>query len=356
MEFGFYLPNQDPPRAERIVDKYREILDMVDHGDALGFDACVASEHHLREDGYIPSPLVLCGAIASRTRRIEATTGVMLLPLWSPVRVAEDCALIDIISNGRFALGAGLGLVKPEFDLYEIDMRSAVGRFEEAVQILRLAWGPEPFTFEGRHFRLRDVSITPKPPQGAALPIRIGGQSPPAIRRAARIGDAWLTDPLHDLETIKAWTELYREAAAEAGRPASVHLMRDCWISDDETTLYEDWGRYLEDDWRYYWNLGYFKGGRFNPDAEPWLREVRSADELTFDRLRADRVLSGTEAEVREQVRHWIEEIRPDRFNLRFRLPYGPPHEQVKEVMRRFAEGVMPHFRDTEVATCASAI
>ena len=343
MEFGFYIPNQDPPRAERIVDLYREILDMAEHGDALGYAGCVASEHHSRADGYIPSPLVLCAAIVARTRRIEAGTGVMLLPLWEPIRVAEDCALIDIVSGGgRFALGAGLGLVQREFDLYEVQLRDAVGRLEESVEILRLAWAGEPFSFAGRHFRLRDAIVTPKPTH--PIEIRLGGQSEKAIRRAGRIADAWLTDPLHGLETIRRWTTAYREAANAAGRPARVHLMRDCWLGDSERSLYDDWGRFLEDDWRYYYELGSFKTGRFNPDAEPWLREITSAQQLTFDRLREDRILCGTPDEVRVQLERWVQEIAPDRINLRFRLPYGPSHEQVKQVMETFAREVMPAF------------
>jgi alkanesulfonate monooxygenase SsuD/methylene tetrahydromethanopterin reductase-like flavin-dependent oxidoreductase (luciferase family) len=342
MDFGFYLPNQDPPRAERIVGLYEEILDMAAHGDALGYTGCVASEHHSRDDGYIPSPLVLCAAVTARTRRLEASTGVMLLPLWSPVRVAEDSALIDIMSAGRFALGVGLGLVAKEFDLYEVDLRSAVGRLEEAIAILRLAWSGEPFTAAGRHFTLRDARVTPAPTR--PIPIRMGGQSDAAIRRAGRLGDAWLTDPLHGLETIKRWAEVYRDAAARAGCPARVHLMRDCWISERDADLHAEWGRFLEDDWRYYFELGSFKTGRFNPAAEPWLQEITSADQLTFDRLRRDRVLCGTADEVRDELAHWIEEIQPDRVNLRFRLPYGPAHARVKEIMSAFAADVMPAF------------
>ncbi len=342
MEFGFYLPNQDPPQAQRIAGLYREILEMAEHGDALGFTGCVASEHHSRQDGYIPSPLVLCAAVVARTRRLEASTGVMLLPLWSPIRVAEDSALIDIISGGRFALGIGLGLVPREFELYGVELRAAVGRLQEGVEILRRAWTGKPFSFDGAHFQLRDALVTPAPTGG--VPIRIGGQSTAAIRRAGRLGDAWLTDPLHGLETMRQWAEIYREAAAEAGRPASVHLMRDCWVCEREDELYERWGRFLEDDWRYYYELGSFRTGRFNPDAEPWLREITSADQLTFDRLARDRVLCGTVEHVREQLAQWIEEIRPDRVNLRFRLPYGPSHQEVREVMEVFAREVMPAF------------
>jgi alkanesulfonate monooxygenase SsuD/methylene tetrahydromethanopterin reductase-like flavin-dependent oxidoreductase (luciferase family) len=344
MEFGFYLPNQDPPRAERIVGLYREILDMAEHGDALGFTGCVASEHHSRDDGYIPSPLVLCATVAARTKTLEASTGVMLLPLWWPIRVAEDCALIDIISNGRFALGVGLGLVPREFDLYGVELSAAVGRLRESIEILRLAWRGEPFSFEGSHFHLRDALVTPAPTR--PVPIWMGGMSDPAIRRAGRLGDAWLTDPLHGLETMRTWTALYRQAAADAGRPSRVHLMRDCWVCEHEDELYERWGRYLEDDWRYYYDLGSFRTGRFNPDAEPWLRDITSAEELTFERLAHDRVLCGTVERVRDQLAMWIEEIRPDRVNLRFRLPYGPPHAEVKVVMEVFAREVMPAFAD----------
>lgn len=344
MQFGFYLPNQDPPNAERIVELYEEILEMAEHGDALGFAGCVASEHHSRDDGYIPAPLALCAAVAARTRRLEASTGVMLLPLWPPIRVAEDSAIIDIISGGRFALGVGLGLVAREFELYEVQLSSAVGRLEEAIDVLRHAWTGQEFSFSGKHFTLNDARVTPVPTR--SIPIRVGGQSEPAIRRAGRLGDAWLTDPLHGLETMRRWSDCYREAADRAGRPGSVHLMRDCWIAERDADLYGQWGRFLEDDWRYYFTLGSFKTGRFNPAAEPWLRDIASADQLTFDRLRRDRVLCGTPQEVRDQLARWIEVIRPDRVNLRFRLPYGPSHERVREVMEVFAHEVMPAFAD----------
>ena len=344
MDFGFYLPNQDPPDAQRIAGLYEEILDMAEHGDALGFTGCVASEHHSRADGYIPSPLILCAAVVARTRVLEASTGVMLLPLWSPIRVAEDSALIDIISGGRFALGVGLGLVPREFALYEVALPAAVGRLEEAVAILRRAWTGQSFSFAGEHFHLQDALVTPAPTSPPA--IRFGGQSDRAISRAGRLGDAWLTDPLHGLETMRRWAATYREACAQAERPARVHLMRDCWVCDREDELYEGWGRFLEDDWRYYFELGSFRTGRFNPAAEPWLQEVTSARELTFDRLRRERVLCGSAEQVREQLAHWIDEIRPDRVNLRFRLPYGPSHAEVKEVMTVFAREVMPAFAD----------
>lgn len=339
MRFGFYLPNQDPPRAENIVALYENIFEMCDRGEALGFAGCVASEHHGLEDGYIPSPLVELAAIGGRTARLELATGVMLLPLWHPIRVAEDGALIDIMSHGRFALGAGLGLVPREYEMYELNVKKAASRFEEAVQIVRLAWTEERFSFHGAHFQLDDVSVTPKPVQSPP-PIRIGGMADKSVERAGRLGDGWLSDPLHGMHAMKRWAQIYREAASASGRPSEVHLMRDLWITDGD--VYEEWGKYLERDYQFYFALD---AGRFNKDVEPWLQGLAPED-LTFERLREDRVLAGTATEVRDEIEHWIDELQPDRFNLRIRMPEGPAskHARVLEVMEAFATEVMPSF------------
>ena len=341
MRFGFYLPNQDPPRAEHIQRLYDEVLEMCEIGDRLGYATCFASEHHGLEDGYIPSPLVLCAAAAARTERIQLATGVMLLPLWHPVRVAEDGALIDIISKGRFALGAGLGLVEREYAMYGVDIKRAPSRFEESLQIVRSAWTQERFSFHGRHFDLDDVSVTPKPVQSPP-PIWVGGMSDRSVERAGRLGDGWLTDPLHGVEALSQWASVYRAAAADAGRPAEVLLMRDCWITEGD--VYEEWGRLLESDWRFYFDLG-FKAGRFNADAEPWLKELQSSEDLTFDKIRANgRVLCGSVDEIKDQIAGWIDAIRPDQFNLRFRFPRGPSHAKVVRAMELFAKEIAPAF------------
>jgi probable F420-dependent oxidoreductase len=341
MRFGFYLPNQDPPRAERIQELYDEIFDMVELGDDLGFATCFASEHHSLPDGYIPAPLALCSAVAARTTNIQIATGVMLLPLWHPIRVAEDGALIDIISKGRFALGVGLGLVQREYDLYGIDMKRAPSRMEEAIHVVRSAWTEERFSFEGKHFQLTDATVTPKPVQSPP-PIWVGGMSDKSVERAGRLGDGWVTDPLHGFDAIAHWAKIYRDAAAAAGRPAALHLMRDCWVTDGDP--YAEWGHVLERDWRFYYDLG-FKAGRFNVAAEPWLQELSSSADLTFDKIRAgNRVLVGNVDQVKEQLAFWVEALEPDQVNLRFRFPEGVDHASTKRTMEVFAKEIAPSF------------
>ena len=350
MRFGFYLPNSDPPRAENVVRLYDEIFEMCERGEALGYSCCVASEHHGLENGFIPSPLVELAAIGARTSRLELTTGIMLLPLWNPIRVAEDGALIDIMSHGRFSIGAGLGLVSREFDMYGLDVRHAVGRLEEAVEVLRLAWTRERFSFEGRHFQLHDVSVTPKPVQHCPE-IRLGGMADKSVERAGRIGDGWVSDNLHDLAAISRWADLYREAAARAGRVPKVNLMRSIWITDGD--VYEEWGKYIEEHWRFYLGL---KAGRFNEDAEPWLKGLAPSD-MTFDRLRPDRLIAGTVDEVADEVQRWVEIVRPDQFNVVVRQPYGAAasHARALEMLEVFAKEVVPRVSGSAVVAALDA-
>lgn len=346
MQFGFYLPNSDPPRAQRVVQLYEQIFDMCEWGESLGYSCCVASEHHGLENGFIPSPLVELAAIGARTTTLELTTGIMLLPLWHPIRVAEDGAMIDIMSHGRFSIGAGLGLVDREFDMYELDVKRAPSRLEEAVDVLRLAWTQERFSYEGRHFRLRDVSVTPKPVQ-ACPAIRLGGMADKSVERAGRIADGWVSDNLHGLDAIRRWAGIYRSGAEQAGRFPWVQLMRSVWITDGD--VYEEWGRYLEEHWRFYLGL---KAGRFNAAVEPWLQGL-APDDMTFDRLRPDRLIVGTVEQVRDEIGYWIEEIQPDQFNLVFRQPYGAAsdHNRAKEVMEIFAREIMPLYSTSLAAS-----
>jgi len=236
----------------------------------------------------------------------------------------------------------GLGLVEREYAMYGIDIRRAPSRFEEAIAVVRASWTEERFSFDGRHFTLDDVSVTPKPVQ-TPPPIWVGAMSDRSVERAGRLGDGWLTDPLHGVDAIAGWARKYREAAAAAGREPKVLLMRDCWITEGDP--YAEWGHLLEHDWRFYFDLG-FKAGRFNADAEPWLRELQSSADLTFDKIRANhRVLAGDVEQVKEQIQFWVDAVEPDQINLRFKFPMGPPHERILDAMTLFAEEVAPAFR-----------
>ena len=164
-----------------------EAIEQLAWADDKPFEAVVLPEHHGSPDGYLSSPLVLGAAIAARTKRIRLIHAAALLPLLNPIRVAEDAATLDLISNGRLALGVGLGYVPTEFEMFGIAMKDRVGRLEDGITVLRKAFTGEEFLYQGRKAR-----VTPRPVQDGGPPIYVCGAAKAAARRAARLGDGFI--------------------------------------------------------------------------------------------------------------------------------------------------------------------
>jgi len=185
---------------------YAAALDQVAWADALGFDTVGLGEHHASPDGYDPSPLVLAAAMAGRTRRIRFRTAVVLAPLYDPIKLAEDAAVVQLASGGRLVLGLGGGYRPAEFAMFGRRLEDRWRDVGDTVALLRRAWTGEPFTWRGRPCR---VTPAPDPPP----PILLGGSSAAAARRAARIADGWLP-PLEP----RLWPP-YREERLARGHP-----------------------------------------------------------------------------------------------------------------------------------------
>jgi probable F420-dependent oxidoreductase len=179
----------------------------------LGFASVWVPEHHLSEDGYNPAPLPLLAAMAVQTTRVAIGTSVLLLPFHHPVRVAEEAAAVDNLSNGRLILGLGLGYRLAEFAGYGIDRRTRGGRMEEGLEILRRCWTEDRFSFEGKFYQLKDVALGVRPVQRPHPPLVLGARGPRAAERAARLGLSLM--PTGDLSAVY---EAYSRALAEHGR------------------------------------------------------------------------------------------------------------------------------------------
>jgi alkanesulfonate monooxygenase SsuD/methylene tetrahydromethanopterin reductase-like flavin-dependent oxidoreductase (luciferase family) len=162
------------------------MLDMSAWADAHGVDVIRVSEHHGSEDGYCPSPLTALAAIAGRTRRVRLRTMALLLPLYDPVRMAEDVAALDLVSAGRIELVIGAGYRESEFALFGKDRSTRGRQVEEGIAVLRRAWAGEEFSYQGRPV------ITPQPYQTGGPALLLGGSSHAAARRAARIADGFV--------------------------------------------------------------------------------------------------------------------------------------------------------------------
>lgn len=212
-------------------DLYAAALDQVAWADELGFDVVGLGEHHGSEDGYNPSPLPLACAMAARTSSIKLRTSVLLAPLYDPVKLAEDAAVTQVLSNGRLLLGIGAGYRPSEFASFGRRLEDRWQAMGDVCAFLKQAWTGEPFEWQGRR-----CIVTPKP-EPFAPPILLGGSSPAAARRAAHIADGWFP-PLD----ARLWAP-YRQECLELGKPDPGEYPQQgpifLWISDNPDKAWE---------------------------------------------------------------------------------------------------------------------
>jgi len=192
VRFGLWYDFRNPPQWRQSYDRlYGEILDQIAWGENHGFDDVWLSEHHFIEDGYLPSILPVAAAIAARTKRIRIASGVLLMPFHHPVRLAEDIAVVDVISGGRFELGVGVGFKLEEFDSFGVSFRERGSRTNQSLDIIRRLLSGETVNYKSDFFNFKNIKVTPQPIQKPHPPIWLGGFTSAALRRAARYGDGF---------------------------------------------------------------------------------------------------------------------------------------------------------------------
>ncbi|MFI0408041.1 LLM class F420-dependent oxidoreductase [Actinomadura sp. 3N508] len=167
-------------------------------------------------------PWVVLAAIAASTERIRLATNVYVLPLRHPITTARSVVTLDRVSGGRVTLGIGVGWLEEEFGIVGQSFRDRGSRTDEIIPLLRRLWSEETVTHEGRHYAFGPVAFEPKPVQrrggGRGIPVEVGGTSPPALRRAGRLGDGWIEIGAKDLDDVARMLAVVRAAREEAGR------------------------------------------------------------------------------------------------------------------------------------------
>ena len=222
MRIGFSLHNNQG------IEDVQALVDLAVRAEALGFDSVWAHDHvfnvgHVRERiGGRPyyEPLTLLSYVAARTSRVRLGTSVLVLPYHNPIRLAKVAATLDVLSGGRLILGVGVGAIEQEMEAMGTPFKER-GRFsDEAIAAMRALWTQAEPRFDGAFSRFAGMPFSPKPVQKPSIPIVIGGVSPAAIRRAARMGDGWQPLGLSP-EALGAGLTTLREAARAHGRDAA---------------------------------------------------------------------------------------------------------------------------------------
>jgi probable F420-dependent oxidoreductase len=338
--FGLLTAQHHPADPRPVADLYREAVEYGVLAERAGFDSVWTSEHHFVDDGYMAAQLPVLAAIAARTERIRLGTGVLLAPMFDPLRLAEDAATVDLLSGGRLILGLGIGWRDEEFAGFGVPRRLRAARLEGTVRVLRQAWGDGLTTGDGGLFRYPDpgLNVTPKPVRGAATPIWIGAGAEPAVRRAGRIADGYLGSGASPraLAERAGWI---RDEAESVGRdPGAIeialHRMAFAWRGRDAWDRVAAAARYMA--WKYE-DMSAARGARE--------RRLPGADAPPApDAVRA-RMLVGSPEEVADGVRAYADTLgATGSFVFRAHFPGLDPAVQ-REALDILAEDVLPLLR-----------
>jgi alkanesulfonate monooxygenase SsuD/methylene tetrahydromethanopterin reductase-like flavin-dependent oxidoreductase (luciferase family) len=236
---------------EERAELYDAAIEMCAWAESRGCVSAVLSQHHAVPDGYLPSPVPLAAAIAARTAQLPITVAALLLALYEPVKLAEDLAVVDLISHGRVSYVVGIGYRPEEFSMFGVDPRARGAVVEERIGLLKRLWAGDEVTIGGR-----SVVVTPRPYTAGGPMVAYGGGSEAAARRAGRLGLFFMAET-HDA-TLEA---AYRAAGGEEAPgchfpPGGVPLT--VFVADDPEHAWAEIGDYLLADATSYaaWNVG----------------------------------------------------------------------------------------------------
>jgi alkanesulfonate monooxygenase SsuD/methylene tetrahydromethanopterin reductase-like flavin-dependent oxidoreductase (luciferase family) len=274
-----------PAMGVPATDLYRAALDITAWAETRGGVSALVCEHHMASDGYLPSPMLLATALAARTTRIRIMAAIVQLPLYNPVRLAEEMCVLDILSNGRASFVGGLGYRTEEYEMYGVDFSRRGAIAEENLALLLRAVKGEPFEHEGRHIHVTPPPVTPGGPR-----IAWGGGSLPAARRAGRYGLDFMAQK-GDPKLRVAYEEACRAHGHEPG--ACMLPRRDSattvFVAENLDHAWDELGPYLMND-----VLGYAEWNEGNEDTAS-LSFVRTAEELRAENI-SHRILTVDQA------------------------------------------------------------
>ena len=358
MDFGlFFLMQRDEAWDERSV--YDSSLEQMLAAEALGYQSVWIAEHHFNDYGLCPTPPVLASFVAARTRTLRLGMGVSLMPLHHPIDLAEQLAVLDVVSGGRLDVGVGRGGTQQDYQTFRSDRVDARARVEEGLALLTLAWSGAPFDYTGRFHSAERLHVRPRPAQRPHPPLFVASNSEDSVLSAARLGLPTLSSFFVPVPELQRRHRLYRETALAAGRSVTEidALQRRSWgmrvvhVAPDHDQAV----RATEPPF-----MGYQRkmavlrtegtGGALPDSFDRSLLRLRTFREYLADGW----ALVGTPDEVRDGLRAYVDATGYQRVLLVMALP-GLATSLALRSMRLFAEQVAPAFSGTSVGAPAPA-
>ena len=344
----------DPARAAADYDQY---LGQMAAGDELGWDWVGCNEHHYTPYGLMSNPTLIGAALTQRTRRIRIAMLGTILPLNNPVRVAEEYAMLDVMSGGRLVAGFIRGIPN-EYIAYGVDPSTSWDRFEEAYDLVVRAWTePEPFGWEGQHYQFRTVSIWPRPMQQPMPPVLMSGGSPESSVFAARKRAMMGVVQFERLEAARELFDTYRATAREAGwePPPEYQLAgMHTWVARTDAEARASMARSEEYFYRVLQRPTQHAqelvvgGSRYYRSAEVAERRMarrRGLREISIEeRIERGNILCGSPDTVLRQLERVVRTLGVGIVQTNFKIG-NVPNDAVFEALRLFGREVIPHAR-----------
>lgn len=335
MKVGVFITNQQTIATDMVRALDEQIV-MVRHARDHGWDSVLTGQHYLNEgDNQQLQPVPFLARLAAESGDMRLGTGILLLNLHNPVYMAETIASLDVITGGRFIFGVGLGYREMEFDAFGMHKGGRVKAFEDSLALMQRLWTEDSVSHDGPGCRLDKVRMNIRPVQKPRPPIWIAANNDPAVRRAARLGDAWFINPHSTIDVIERQMAVYREERRAAGLPEKVEVpvFREMYCARSRAQALEVAGQHLAEKYRGYASWGQDK-------AMPGFEDFRGS----MEHLMQGRFILGTPDECHDQIEAYAKTCGVDHLVLRTHWA-GMPMTDALASMQLISDQLLPALR-----------
>jgi alkanesulfonate monooxygenase SsuD/methylene tetrahydromethanopterin reductase-like flavin-dependent oxidoreductase (luciferase family) len=332
MKVGLFITNQHTLDTD-MVSALNEQITMVELARDRGWNSLFTGQHYLNEGNNKQLQAVpFLARLAAVSGEMTIGLGILLLNLHNPVYTAETVATLDVIARGNFIFGVGLGYRDVEFDAFGVPKNERVKRFENYLALVQRLWTEDSVSYEDASCRLNNVRMNIRPVQRPRPPIWIAANNDVAVKRAARLGDAWFVNPHSTIQTVRRQVMLYQEELKALGKSAvrELPLAKEVYCAKDRQTALEMAGPYLLGKYRDYARWGQ---DRVMPDDEDF---NRSLDELIEGRF-----ILGSPQECYDQLKPYWEELGVNHIIIRTHW-IGMPLSTALASMRLISDELLP--------------
>jgi alkanesulfonate monooxygenase SsuD/methylene tetrahydromethanopterin reductase-like flavin-dependent oxidoreductase (luciferase family) len=344
MKFGIFLLMQSPDMLPS-TEIYANALEQARLADELGFDYVVLAEHHFSSYGFDPNPLLLIPSMAAQTQHIGFSTAVVVLPLRNPLQVAEDIAMLDVLTNGRIEVGFGTGYQQYEFERFHVPLDENRAIFEEAIEVVTKALSQPGFSHDGHYYHIPETTILPRPVQQPHPPFWRATSSVETMAQALRQGMKVISGGTTSTmaRVVGSW-HAFQDAVAQAGAtwPQEFIVQRGVYLAESEREAREQVHHGV-------WHTRTAEALRKNVlpvDRGRALTPIDSSGDADLDFL-YDEWLFGTPDVVASKIECLTRDTGMTYLNCAFAVGQIP-HAKILNSMRLFAKEVMPRFRGYE--------